>query len=72
MNDDRGLAGNEGPAGDDRSDLFGVGKGFEGSFDDTADDGGLMPAFTFGELAGGGEAGELGAGSGAAGRAVVG
>lgn len=72
MNNDVGFSGDKGPAGDDRGDFAGVGKGFEGSFKDAADDGGLSPDLTFGELFRGCEAGEFCAGAGAAGRTVVG
>jgi|AOAMet_66_BLW_10_1038536.scaffolds.fasta_scaffold00313_6 hypothetical protein len=71
VNNDRGFAGYEGSAGNDRNDFIGVGNRFKRSFEDTANDRSLMPDPTFSQFSRGGETGNFGTGSGAAGRAVV-
>ena len=71
VNNDSGFGGYEGSAGNDRNDFIGVGNRFKRSFEDTANDRSLMPDPTFSQLARGGETGNFGTGSSAAGRAVV-
>lgn len=71
IEDENGFAVDEGPASDDGKDFFRIGDRLKGSIKDRADDAGLAPDFAFLEVSGSGKAGQLGAGSGATGRAVV-